>query len=63
MVKLQPLLKYCMRPIPALVIPLLLSACNSPNSSLYKTQSNSLYQVSQAEFEQLVRNVEIKTKF
>lgn len=62
MVKPQPLLRYCMKPTPALIITLLLSACNSPNSPLYKTQSNSLYQVSQAEFEQLVRNVEIKTK-
>lgn len=62
MAKLQLLLKYCMKPTPALAITLLLSACNSPNSSLYQTQSNSLYQASQAEFEQLVRNVEVKTK-
>ncbi|MFS1539849.1 MAG: bifunctional murein DD-endopeptidase/murein LD-carboxypeptidase [Candidatus Phlomobacter fragariae] len=62
MVKLQPLLRYCMKPIPTLIITLLLSACNSPNSSLHKAKFNSLYELSQAEFEQLVRNVEIKTK-
>ena len=44
MAKLQPLLEYGMKPTPALAITLLLSACNSPNSSLYQTQSNSLYQ-------------------
>lgn len=41
----------------------ILLVCNSPNLPLYKTQSNSLYQVSQAEIEQLVRNMEIKTKY
>lgn len=70
MVKSQPILRYITRLIPAVAVAVLLSACSSTNSaknmhSETHAVGNSdgfLLQASQDEFENMVRNLDVKTR-
>lgn len=70
MVKSQPLLRYIWRIVPAVALATLLSACsgthNGQNAKNEKYEVNNqngfLLQASQDEFEQMVRNVDIKSR-
>ncbi|WP_029686601.1 bifunctional murein DD-endopeptidase/murein LD-carboxypeptidase [Tatumella saanichensis] len=69
MVKSQPTLRYLWRAVPAVVLATLLSACSTPSNQTARVekhevnnQNGFLLQASQAEFEQMVRNVDIKTR-
>ncbi|AXF75049.1 bifunctional murein DD-endopeptidase/murein LD-carboxypeptidase [Erwinia tracheiphila] len=70
MVKSQPILRYIWRTIPAVALVTLLSACTSTNTSnnaqtdthAVKDKNGFLLQASQDEFEQLVQNVDIKSR-
>ena len=69
MVKSQPTLRYIWRVVPAIALATLLSACSTPGNNTaraekheVKNQSGFLLQASQDEFEQMVRNVDVKTK-
>ncbi|MFC0142014.1 bifunctional murein DD-endopeptidase/murein LD-carboxypeptidase [Erwinia mallotivora] len=70
MVKSQPILRYIWRVIPAVALATLLSACSSTNTGnnaqtdthAVKDKNGFLLQASQDEFEQLVQNVDIKSR-
>ncbi|MCX8956530.1 bifunctional murein DD-endopeptidase/murein LD-carboxypeptidase [Erwinia psidii] len=70
MVKSQPILRYIWRLVPAVALATLLSACSSTNTSnnaqtdthAVKDKNGFLLQASQDEFEQLVQNVDIKSR-
>lgn len=69
MVKSQPILRYFVRAIPALAVAVLLSACSSTNTAknmhsetLGVPEETSSLQASQDEFENLVRNVDVKSR-
>ncbi len=70
MVKSQPILRYIWRVLPAVALATLLSACSSTNTNnnaqtdthAVKGQNGFLLQASQDEFEQLVQNVDIKSR-
>lgn len=70
MVKSQPVLRYILRLAPAIAAAVLLSACTTaPRDRCAQTdthavtnQDNLLLQASQDEFEEMVRNVDIKSK-
>lgn len=69
MVTSQPILRYICRVLPAVALATLLSACSSTNShnnaqtDTHAVKNNGfLLQASQDEFEQLVQNVDIKSR-
>lgn len=70
MVKSQPILRYIWRVLPAVALATVLSACSSTNTSnnaqtdthAVKGQNGFLLQASQDEFEQMVQNVDIKSR-
>ncbi|ARU94675.1 bifunctional murein DD-endopeptidase/murein LD-carboxypeptidase [Tatumella citrea] len=69
MVKSQPTLRYIWRVVPAIALATLLSACSTPGNNTARVEkhevnnhSGFLLQASQDEFEQMVRNVDVKTK-
>ncbi|MBK0033707.1 bifunctional murein DD-endopeptidase/murein LD-carboxypeptidase [Erwinia sp. S43] len=69
MVKSQPILRYILRAIPAVAFAALLSACSSnsghnvqTDTHAVKDQNGFLLQASQDEFEQMVQNVDIKSR-
>jgi len=70
MVKSQPILRYIWRVLPAVALATLLSACSSTNTNnnaqtdthADKGQNGFLLQASQDEFEQMVQNVDIKSR-
>ena len=69
MVKSQPILRYILRGIPAIAVAVLLSACSTnntaknmhPETRAVGSETSSL-QASQDEFENLVRNVDVKSR-
>ncbi|MEQ4564106.1 MAG: bifunctional murein DD-endopeptidase/murein LD-carboxypeptidase, partial [Acinetobacter sp.] len=68
MVKSQPILRYIVRAIPAIAVAVLLSACSTntaknmhPETHAVPEDSSSL-QASQDEFENLVRNLDVKNR-
>ncbi|TKI05829.1 bifunctional murein DD-endopeptidase/murein LD-carboxypeptidase [Martelella alba] len=67
MVKSQPIMRYVLRLIPAAAVAILLSACSSQSSrqtaEMHAVNDNHfLLQASQDQFEEMVRNMDIKTK-
>lgn len=69
MVKSQPILRYVLRALPAVALAALLSACSSnsghnvqTDTHAVKSQNGFLLQASQDEFEQMVQNVDIKSR-
>lgn len=70
MVKSQPILRYIWRVVPAVALATLLSACSSMNTGnnaqtdthAVKDKNGFLLQASQDEFEQLVQNVDVKSR-
>ena len=69
MVKSQPILRYILRAIPAVAFAALLSACSSNSGHNVQTDTHAvkdpngfLLQASQDEFEQMVQNVDIKSR-
>ncbi|WP_026042500.1 bifunctional murein DD-endopeptidase/murein LD-carboxypeptidase [Pantoea sp. A4] len=70
MVKSQPRLRYIWRIVPAMLLATLLSACTTGHSSQNAKNENHevnnhngfLLQASQDEFEQMVRNVDVKSR-
>ncbi len=70
MVKSQPIMRYVLRVIPAVVAAVVLSACGSPQtSSLHNAQTERravkdglLLHASQDDFEAMVRNVNVKSR-
>ncbi|WP_413723286.1 bifunctional murein DD-endopeptidase/murein LD-carboxypeptidase [Sodalis sp. RH24] len=68
MVKSQPILRYVLRLIPAVAAAVMLSACSSHGSQqtaemhAVNDKSDFLLQASQDQFEDMVRNVDVKTK-
>lgn len=70
MVKSQPILRYIWRIVPAMALATLLSACSSTydghnaNNENHEVnnQNGFLLQASQDEFEEMVRNVDVKTR-
>ncbi len=70
MVKSQPILRYITRLIPAVAVAVLLSACSATNSAknmhsethAVGDKDGYLLQASQDEFEQMVRNLDIKSR-
>ncbi|KMV34379.1 MULTISPECIES: bifunctional murein DD-endopeptidase/murein LD-carboxypeptidase [Franconibacter] len=70
MVKSQPILRYFLRLVPAVAVAVLLSACSSTNtaknmhSETHAVGNNDgfLLQASQDEFENMVRNLDVKSR-
>ncbi|WP_168395085.1 bifunctional murein DD-endopeptidase/murein LD-carboxypeptidase [Erwinia amylovora] len=69
MVTSQPFLRYILRALPAVALATLLSACSSnsghnvqTDTHAVKSQNGFLLQASQDEFEQMVQNVDIKSR-
>ncbi|MDE9431087.1 bifunctional murein DD-endopeptidase/murein LD-carboxypeptidase [Xenorhabdus bovienii] len=71
MVKSQPILRYILRLIPAILAAVVLTACSSPDSQMrskktdthaVNSQNHFLLQASQDEFETLVKNLDTKSK-
>ncbi|MGK4331032.1 bifunctional murein DD-endopeptidase/murein LD-carboxypeptidase [Lonsdalea quercina] len=70
MVKSQPALRYIWRAVPAVAVAIMLTACSSNHSdTVLNSQTDRRVvngdpslQASQAEFEAMVQNVEVKTK-
>lgn len=70
MVKSQPILRYILRALPAVVMAAALSACSSTNTAhhaqpeVYGAGNNGdfLLQASQDEFEKMVQNLDIKSR-
>lgn len=69
MVKSQPILRYILRAIPAVALAALMSACSSNSGHNAQTDTHAvkdkngfLLQASQDEFEQMVQNVDIKSR-
>lgn len=70
MVKSQPFLRYILRGIPAIAVAVLLSACSTSNTAknmhpetrVVGTEDSSSLQASQDEFENMVRNLDVKSR-
>lgn len=69
MVKSQPILRYILRAIPAVAVAALLSACSSthtanmhPETHAVDSKNSFLLQASQDEFEEMVRNLDVKSR-
>ncbi|XTZ39710.1 bifunctional murein DD-endopeptidase/murein LD-carboxypeptidase [Salmonella enterica] len=68
MVKSQPIVRYFLRALPAIAVAVLLSACSSNTAknmhseTLAVPEDSSSLQASQDEFENLVRNVDVKSR-
>ena len=70
MVKSQPILRYILRGIPAIAVAVLLSACSTTNTArnmhsethAVGNGDNSSLQASQDEFENMVRNIDVKSR-
>ncbi|WLI77788.1 bifunctional murein DD-endopeptidase/murein LD-carboxypeptidase [Kosakonia sp. H02] len=69
MVKSQPILRYIVRAIPAIAVAVLLSACstNTAKNNMHPEtldvgENSSSLQASQDEFENLVRNLDVKNR-
>jgi len=70
MVKSQPFLRYILRAIPAVAVAALLSACSATNTAnnmhsethAVDSKNSFLLQASQDEFEEMVRNVDVKSR-
>lgn len=69
MVKSQPFLRYLWRAIPALAVAALLSACSTntaknmhPETHVVGMEDASSLQASQDEFENMVRNLDVKSR-
>lgn len=69
MVKSQPILRYILRAIPAVVVAVMLSACSTRNTANMHPETHAvsdkdrfLLQASQDEFEEMVRNVDVKSR-
>ena len=70
MVKSQPILRYILRGIPAIAVAVLLSACSSTNTArnmhpetrVVGMEDASSLQASQDEFENMVRNLDVKSR-
>lgn len=68
MVKSQPILRYIWRIVPAVALATLLSACSSTGQHVknenheVNNQNGFLLQASQDEFEEMVRNVDVKSR-
>lgn len=69
MVTSQPIVRYLWRAIPAIVLATLLSACSTPShNTAYNNQKDGnhrngfLLQASQDEFEEMVHNVDVKSR-
>jgi len=69
MVKSQPFLRYILRAIPAVALATFLSACSGHHGQNAQTETHAvnnhngfLLQASQDEFEQMVQNVDIKSR-
>ncbi|QKJ87862.1 Bifunctional murein DD-endopeptidase/murein LD-carboxypeptidase [Paramixta manurensis] len=69
MVKSQPILRYILRALPAVALATLLSACSTnggqnaqTETHAVKNQNGFLLQASQDEFEQMVQNVDVKSR-
>lgn len=70
MVKSQPILRYVLRAIPAIAVAVLLSACSSTNTAknmhpetrAVGIEDPSSLQASQDEFENMVRNLDVKSR-
>jgi len=69
MVKSQPILRYILRAIPAVAVAALLSACSTTNTANMHPETHAvdsknsfLLQASQDEFEEMVRNVDVKSR-
>ena len=70
MVKSQPILRYIWRIVPAVALATLLSACSSTHNGQNANNENHevnnhngfLLQASQDEFEEMVRNVDVKSR-
>ncbi|WP_075181270.1 bifunctional murein DD-endopeptidase/murein LD-carboxypeptidase [Pantoea sp. 1.19] len=69
MVRSQPILRYILRALPAVALATLLSACSTTGNREAHTETHAvnhqngfLLQASQDEFEQMVQNVDIKSR-
>jgi len=70
MVKSQPILRYILRGIPAIAVAVLLSACSTTNTAknmhpetrVVGMEDSSSLQASQDEFENMVRNLDVKSR-
>ena len=70
MVKSQPFLRYILRGIPAIAVAVLLSACSTSNTAknmhpetrVVGMEDSSSLQASQDEFENMVRNIDVKSR-
>ncbi|EGH7863908.1 bifunctional murein DD-endopeptidase/murein LD-carboxypeptidase [Salmonella enterica] len=71
MVKSQPILRYILRGIPAIAVAVLLSACSTTTNTAKNMHSethavgnsdSSSLQASQDEFEDMVRNLDVKSR-
>lgn len=70
MVKSQPILRYILRMVPAIAVAALLSACSATNTAknmhpethAVEGSNSFLLQASQDEFEEMVRNVDVKSR-
>lgn len=71
MVKSQPILRYILRGIPAIAVAVLLSACSTTTNTAKNVHSethavgnndSSSLQASQDEFENMVRNLDVKSR-
>ena len=70
MVKSQPFLRYILRGIPAIAVAVLLSACSTSNTAknmhpetrVVGMEDSSSLQASQDEFENMVRNLDVKSR-
>ncbi|MDU6923382.1 bifunctional murein DD-endopeptidase/murein LD-carboxypeptidase [Franconibacter helveticus 513] len=70
MVKSQPILRYFLRLVPAVAVAVLLSACSSTNTAknmhsethAVGNKDGFLLQASQDEFENMVRNLDVKSR-
>ena len=68
--KSQPILRYILRGIPAIAVAVLLSACSTTNTArnmhsethAVGNGDNSSLQASQDEFENMVRNIDVKSR-
>ncbi|OFC63121.1 bifunctional murein DD-endopeptidase/murein LD-carboxypeptidase [Candidatus Erwinia dacicola] len=69
MVKSQPILRYVLQALPSVALAALLSACSlnsghnvQTDTHAVKSQNVFLFQASQNEFEQMVQNLDIKSR-
>ena len=68
MVKSQPILRYILRAIPAVAVAVLLSACSTNTAKNMHSETHAVgedissLQASQDEFENMVRNLDVKNR-